>query len=389
VYSYSKKKHLKNGLSHYHSGHFVKQIAYKSFSPSSICQEWVSSDSSLNALLSEANRYLGELNGFSQVIPDIDFFIKMHVVKEATTSSRIEGTQTSIEEALRKRDDLSPEKRNDWEEVQNYIAAMNFAISSLETLPLSSRLLRNIHQVLMQGVRGEHKQPGEFRNSQNWIGGVSLADAVFIPPHHTQIADLMSDLEIFLNEDSLQVPHLIKIGMAHYQFETIHPFLDGNGRVGRLLITLYLVSKTLLTKPIFYLSDFFERNRNLYYQNLTSVRTQNSMLQWLKFFLVGVIETSQKAVKTFKEIILLRERTQKNILVLNKKLLNAQKLLQSLYTEPITNIAEISQNLGISYQTANSLVKDFVQLGILIESTGYKRNRILEYKEYLQIFTNS
>ncbi|HNF86097.1 MAG TPA: Fic/DOC family N-terminal domain-containing protein, partial [bacterium] len=217
------------------SGIFRQQYEYKSFLPNSIHREWVVSDARLNNLLSEANLTLGRLDAFSRLIPDVDFFIRMHIVKEATQSSRIEGTQTTMEEAFLKEADVNPEKKNDWAEVNNYIFALKYAIGELKKLPLSTRLLRQTHEVLMQGVRGRHKMPGEFRSSQNWIGGTSLKDAIFIPPIHTEVPELMSDLEKFLNETRLQVPHLIKIGLAHYQFETIHPFLDGNGRLGRLL----------------------------------------------------------------------------------------------------------------------------------------------------------
>ncbi len=377
-------------ISKFISGTFIKQIAYKSFSPVKIHQTWEISDAQLNTLLSEANRYLGELNGLSQVIPDIDFFITMHILKEATKSSKIEGTQTSIEEALLKKEELNPEKRNDWQEVHNYIESMNQAIEQLNTLPLSNRLLRNTHTTLLQGVRGEYKMPGEFRISQNWIGGATLADASFIPPHHQEVPELMSDLEIFLNDDDLLTPHLIKIGIAHYQFETIHPFLDGNGRIGRLLITLYLVSKKLLNKPTLYLSDFFEQNRQLYYDNLSVVRSQNNLLQWLRFFLVGVIETSQKAIQTFKEIIKLREKIEKqDILTLGRKIQNAQKLVLQMYKTPFMNIAEIAECLKCSEETANILAKNFVKLGILKETTGYKRNRIFVFEQYVQIFTKN
>ena len=225
------------------SGKYLKQKGYRSFSPKEINHSWIISSPEVNNLLAQANRLIGELNAFSQIIPDVDFFIAMHILKEATTSSRIEGTKTNMEEALVREEDINPEKRDDWAEVHNYIKAINKSIKDLENLPISTRLIKKTHKILLSGVRGKHKLPGEFRKSQNWIGA-TLMDATYIPPVHTEVNSLMSDLEKFINENDYQVPDLIKIAIVHYQFETIHPFLDGNGRLGRLLITLYLVAMT-------------------------------------------------------------------------------------------------------------------------------------------------
>jgi len=369
------------------AGSYKKQYQYKGFMPSLVNIYWQLSDSVLINLLSEADTRLGELNAFSQLVPDIDFFIKMHVSKEATTSSRIEGTQTNIAEALQKAEYIEPEKRDDWEEVQNYIEAINTAIQALETLPLSNRLLKNAHLTLLQGVRGKDRQPGEFRYTQNWIGGASLSDAVFIPPHQDDLPELLTDFEKFLNDNIHPLPHLIKIGIAHYQFETIHPFADGNGRIGRLLITLYLVSKGLLVKPTLYLSAFFEKNKSLYYDNLTRVRTHNDLTQWLKFFMEGIKQTAQNSIATFKAIIALRQEVEhRDILMLGKKIKLAQNLLHFLYSNPVTDSQEVSKHLSISPSTALRLIEDFIRMGILKEITGYKRNRVFVFEKYLQLF---
>ncbi|WP_219929600.1 Fic family protein [Achromobacter pulmonis] len=256
-----------------------QQYQYMSFEPELVNHQWSWDDPAITTLLEKATQALGELNAFSLIVPEIDLFIRMHVIKEAQKSSRIEGTQTGMDEALMSEDQIQPEKRDDWREVRNYIDALNGAIADLANLPLSNRMLRDAHRILMQGVRGEHKQPGEFRISQNWIGGSNLTDAVFIPAHPTSVPDLMGDLELFWHNEEIHVPHLIRAAISHYQFETIHPFLDGNGRIGRLLITLYLVSHGILSKPSLYLSDFFERNRAAYYDALMRVRASKEGLK--------------------------------------------------------------------------------------------------------------
>lgn len=370
------------------SGKYLPQNNYKSFSPAKINNAWSWTDGKVNTLLAEANRKLGALDAFSLNVPDIDTFIEMHVAKEATKSSRIEGTQTELEDTFKKSMDIAPERKNDWHEVHNYIEAMNTSISKLKTLPLSTRLLKEAHKILMGGVRGEYRNPGEFRVSQNWIGGATLKDAVYVPPVHTEINELMSDLENFLHNTQLDVPVLIRAGIAHYQFETIHPFLDGNGRIGRLLITLYLVSSGLLMKPSLYLSDYFERHRQLYYDNLNNVRIKNNLTQWIKFFLVGIIETSESGIDTFKAILKLKEQIEdKKIITLGKKLPTAKLLLKYLFRKPVLNVNDVQDELKVSSPTANSILTDFERLEIISEKTGWKRNREFEFTDYLKLFT--
>ena len=369
------------------AGTYVPQFQYKSFLPTKINQEWVVSDPQINKLLEEANLKLGELNAFSLIVPDVDLFIKMHIVKEATTSSRIEGTQTHIEEAVLKEKDVTTEKKDDWREVQNYIAALNDAIENLSNLPLSSRLITQIHKILLQSVRGKNKLPGEYRTSQNWIGGATIKDATFIPPHYQDVPELLSDLENFTNNNNIYVPHLIKIAITHYQFETIHPFLDGNGRVGRLLITLYLVANKLLAKPTLYLSDFLEKHRQLYYDNLTVVRTKNDLTQWIKFFLSAVIETAQNGIDTFQKILKLRNEIEdKRIVTLGRKLPMAKNVINYLYKNPLIQVSHVVDEVKISKQTANTIINDFVRLGILKELTGLKKNRMYLFEEYVELF---
>ncbi|MBU2446052.1 MAG: Fic family protein [Bacteroidetes bacterium] len=372
------------------AGSYQQEYRYKSFIPNKVNQEWVWNDPKINSLLSEANLNLGNLNAFSLYVPDVDVFIRMHVVKEATKSSRIEGTRTEIEEALLKDDEVQPEKREDWKEVQNYIESMNYSISKLKTIPVSTRLLKESHKILMQGVRGEHKTPGEFRASQNWIGGATINDAVFIPPPHTEVNELMSDLENFLHNENIAVPPLIKTSIGHYQFETIHPFLDGNGRIGRLLITLQLVSSGILTKPTLYLSDYFEKHRALYYDNLNMVRIKHDLAQWIKFFLVAVIETSKQGIETFQGILKLRDKIDNDKIVkLGKKIPKAKKLMNILYTNPIVSSNNVAGFLDITPATANSLIQDFLNLGILVEITGGRRYRLFSFVEYLKLFTKT
>jgi Fic family protein len=377
-------------INEFKAGSYEKRQQYQSFFPAPINKQWVVSHPPTLTLIEEATHLLGELNAFSQLIPDVDFFIRMHITKEATTSSRIEGTRTNMEEALVDERDINPEKRNDWQEVQNYIKAINFAIGELTTLPLSNRLLQNTHAVLLQGVRGRHKQPGEFRISQNWIG-VSLKHAAFIPPHHEHVPDLMSDLEKFMHNDQIHVPHVIKAALIHYQFETIHPFLDGNGRLGRLLIVLYLVDFGILHKPALYLSDYFERHKGEYYDQLMAVRTTNKLEAWLQFFMLGLRETAQHSIQVFKDILKLKEQIESEVLVTfhSKRRNNAHMLIRHLYGSPVVTIKAVKQLLQAQTNTAAALIRDLVKLGILRELTGLKKNRLFIFEPYVRLFRRS
>ncbi|MEQ8688707.1 MAG: Fic family protein [Imperialibacter sp.] len=368
------------------AGSYIKQGTYKSFQPEKINRPWKIENMELLSLLSQADRQLGRLDMYSEYIPNIDLFISMHVLKEATQSSKIEGTKTNIEEALLERADVAEEKRDDWEEVQNYISALNEAIRTLEELPFSSRLIKQTHETLLSGVRGKYKQPGRFRSSQNWIGGASIMDATFIPPIHSTIDEYMNDLEKFAHSQEIYFPELLKIALIHYQFETIHPFLDGNGRVGRLMITLYLVEKGILKKPILYLSDFFERKRTLYYDNLMRVRDKNDIGQWFKFFLVGIIETAKNSILAFDNILKLQKDVENRLRLLGSRSAKATSIVQHLYQHPIVDAQKAKELTGLSAPTVYKLLDELEKHKIIREVTGAKRGKVFFFQEYIDIF---
>jgi len=374
-------------LEEYQSGNYVKVNDYKAFIPSKINYNWGWDDTKLDKLLAEANRQIGELNAYSLLIPNVDLYIKMHVKIEANKSSRIEGTRTTVEEDLLDVSDISPEKRDDWVEVQNYVKATNYGVERIrEGFPVCTRLIREIHSVLMQGVRGERKTPGEFRVSQNWIGGSMPSTAVYVPPPHTEVLECLSDFEKFINNEEIDTPDLVKIAILHYQFESIHPFLDGNGRIGRLLVPLYIQSKGMLEKSCLYISDYIERNKDTYYDLLTRVRTHNDMISWIKFFLEAIIETSKTAKEKFRRVVELTMEMDKVIVDLPVKSENAKKVIDLLYDEPILTRNKMADMTGIKLTTINGIVNALLDKDIIKETTGYSRNQIFAFEKYIDLF---
>lgn len=372
----------------YVAGETIKSNDYRYFMPSLINKEWTWNDPKINKLLENASFELGQLNSFAKLVPNIDLFIHLHITKEAVVSSKIEGTQTHFDEAFLQKDNINPERKDDWQEVQNYTEALNNAVIELERLPISSRLILKTHKILMQGVRGDKKTPGEYRKSQNWIGGKSLSDAVFIPPHHQHLNELLSDLENYIHNEGLDLPLLIKAAIIHYQFETIHPFLDGNGRIGRLLITLFLIEKKIMNKPLLYLSIFFEKDKNLYYDNLTRVRTHGDLVQWIKYFLVGIAQTAKLAAQTLDSIISLKSEHEKIIQSqFGKRIKTGLTLHNYLLKQPLVTVKEVQGVCNLTAKSAGDLIDLFVGKKILKELTGQFRNRIFMYEHYLNLFT--
>lgn len=371
------------------TGNYINQLQgefkYKAFMPNKVPFE-VNMDTDLQALLSRADLALGRLDGVADILPNVDFFILMYVRKEATLSSQIEGTQATFVDVLKAEAKIEDtEVHKDVDEILNYVKSVNFGLAKSQELPLSLRLIKEMHKKLLAGVRGEHKTPGDFRTSQNWIGGVTIQTAKYVPPPHTEVVNLMGNLEIYLHDKS-PVPVLIKTGLAHAQFETIHPFLDGNGRMGRLLITYYLCQQRVLREPLLYLSDFFKTHRTLYYDKLTDFREKDDIEGWLKFFLEGVIETSQKAVETARKIIILREDSANKVSKLGRSTERGMILLKTLFKVPMIRIKDVEQITGLQNPNALSLVNKLVKIGLLKELTGNRRNRVFAFQDYISLF---
>lgn len=371
------------------SGKYIENLTgealYKSFKPSPLPPlPPLEIDENLIKLLVEANRQLAQLDTASQLIPNIELFVSMYVRKEALMSSQIEGTQCTLEDILDPQLDVNANA--DVGEVINYIKAAHFALERLKTLPICNRLLRETHAVLMEGVRGQEKSPGEFRRSQNWIGpsGSTLKNARYIPPNVEDMENAMSDLEKYINESDKYDP-LIQAALIHYQFETIHPFSDGNGRIGRLLILLYLMEKKLLSKPVIYVSYFLKMNQIEYYDRISEVRRKGNYEQWISFFLEAVSSAAEDALKSIGKLSALREKNIARLPKSSKRKDNVRALFDYLEQHPIIEIKQTAAALDVSYNTVSSAVKKLMMLGILRETTNAARNRVFTYEEYLDI----
>lgn len=375
-------------LSTFHPGDYIRQPGgYRAFVPAAINRtDWRIDDPTITPLLEEAARMLGELNAYGRTVRGIDRFVVAHVAKEATMSSRIEGTATTLAEAMRSIDAIAPERRDDWREVDNYVRALRGAVDRLEVFPLSNRMLRDVHRQLMEGVRGETKDPGEWRRSQNWIGGASPQSAFFVPPPSDRVPELMGDLELFLHNDRILLPDLVRIAIAHVQFETIHPFLDGNGRTGRLLVPLYLIDRGVLSRPTLTLSAAIEKRRREYYDRLSLAREPGGLLSWVRFFLEVTRDAARDGVESMQATLALRERCIERIASLGLRSADARTLLDHLFAEPFITVNDVVTLTGKSYPTANGLVDDFVRLGILREEPGSKRPRVFGFWELVGVY---
>ena len=375
------------------AGRYITQpTGYRAFMPAPLPpQPALALGGELQGLLSAADRALGRLDGSVLTLPNPDLFVFMYVRKEAVLSSQIEGTQSSLQDLLAAEAQLFEQNLpRDVDEVINYVRAMNHGLARLAELPVSVRLIREIHAELIRGVRGGRLQPGELRTSQNWIGpaGCTLNTAAFVPPPHHTVPGALGDLENFLHASD-ELPPLVKIALAHVQFETIHPFLDGNGRVGRLLITFLLTERGVLHKPVLYLSHYFKQHRRTYYEHLQAVRDQGAWEAWLAFFLRGVIEVAGEAAETARRILQLREQHRAAITAqLGRAAGNGHKVLESLFDRPIVAVNDVQKMTGTTYAAANSLVSRLVKLGVLGEMTGYARNRRFRYAPYIALFSD-
>lgn len=374
-------------ISNFRSGTWVEQFEYRSFFPTPVNDNWRWDDPKIDTLLAEANYRVGELNGLSAALPDLKLFRPMFVLKEALASSRIEGNGTILDEAiLDDRDAIDSYRRDEWEDVRNHITAIDRVFFELDDLPLSNRLLCHAHETLLAGASGDRKTPGEFRRSQNWIGPGSLLDALFIPPHQGDLGILTTDLEAFWHDESIEAPELIRLAISHYQFVVIHPFLDGNGRVGRIFIALFLAQKGLLKQPLLNISSYFELFRDDYYDALTRVAGMSELDRWVRFFLTAVEKTASHSIHTLKAAHVLRETTHAVAGSFSDRLANSNRVIDYLFRKPIVTVEELSDQLELESGTVGGIVDELIAKEILFKKRITGKSGFLVFKAYVALF---
>jgi len=369
------------------SGVYIDQVKYKSFRPEKINHEWSIDDDNIIVLLSKAERLLGELNAYVGLVPQTSFFIRLFLRKEAVASTHLSGNQANIFDSLQKPEKVETSKKTDWTDVYNYVNAMNSSFAEIKQEGLSNDVLKNAHLLILNSLREENKSPGVYRPNQAWVEGDDITDAEYIPPDPAEINDLMIDLDNFVKNQHYLLPHLIKIAIIHYQFLTIHPFSEANGRLARLLTALYLTHHEILQKPVLCLSDYFDKHKAIYHDTLMSVRQTNNLSKWIIFFLEAVIFSSEDSINIYKKTLEMRKKIVKTKIVkFGSKTKNANELLQLLFWQPIIETEDIISELKVCKNTALNLIYDFVYLGILVELTGFKRNRIYVFDKYVSLF---
>ena len=371
-------------IENFQPGKYVQNGKFRCFVPSAVNDEWIWRGGELNVLLESAAHALGELKALSLQAPNVDLFISLSASAEATVSSRIEGTKTEFDEAMQPEPEIHPERRDDFHEVRNYIAALQEALEREPRLPVSSRMICRAHKTLMQGVRGKNKDPGAFRRVQNYLGD-SEENPVFVPPPPQMVDELMSDLEKFLHNDRIKLPALMRIAIAHYQFETIHPFMDGNGRIGRLIIPFYLTEKGMTDKPLLYMSRYLERNKGRYYDNLMRARG-GDIARWLAYFLRGAQYAAETTTRALTDMMRLRDSARATIKRIFARSESAAVLLESLFRRPVVSIEDAARECGITRGAARTLIGKMREAGLLRELTARHRNRLFVFREYLDIF---
>lgn len=378
---------LRMNISNFRSGTWVEQFEYRSFFPTPVNDDWQWDDPQIDTLLAEANYRVGELNGLSAALPDLKLFRPMFVLKEALASSRIEGNGTILDEAiLDDRDAIDSYRRNEWEDVRNHITAIDRVFFELDDLPLSNRLLCHAHETLLAGASGDQKTPGEFRRSQNWIGSGSLSDALFVPPHQGDLGILTTDLEAFWHDESIQAPELIRLAISHYQFVVIHPFLDGNGRVGRIFIALFLAQKGLLKEPLLNVSSYFDLFRDDYYDALTRVAGMSELDHWVRYFLRAVEKTAKHATQTLKAAHALREATHVAVEPFSDQSADPVRVIDYLFRKPIVTVEELSDQLELERDTVGGIVDELLAKEILFETAITDKSGFLVFKAYVALF---